>query len=63
MTSMTRPARRQRRWLRLRIRWTLAGLLIDTENYRTRATTDRVVLIDDDEIRLTEWMTTHLRLS
>ena len=44
------------------LRRTLAGLLIDTENYRTRLT-DRVVLIDDDEIRLTEWMTTHLRLS
>lgn len=35
------------------LRRTLAGLLFDTENYRTRLT-DRVVLIDDDEIRLTE---------
>lgn len=44
------------------LRRTLAGLLLDTEHYRTRWT-DRVVLINDDELRLTEWMSTHLRLS
>ena len=31
---------------------TLAGLLLDTEHHRTRRT-DRVVLIDEDETRLT----------
>ena len=44
------------------LRRTLAGLLLDTESYQTRRT-DRVVLVDDDEIRLTAWMHTHLRLS
>lgn len=44
------------------LRRTLAGLLLDEERYRTRWT-DRVVLVDDDEIRLTEWMITHLRVS
>ncbi|GAA1221402.1 GIY-YIG nuclease family protein [Pseudonocardia alaniniphila] len=44
------------------LRRTLAGLLIDDERYRTRWT-DRVVLVDDDEVRLTEWMITHLRVS
>lgn len=44
------------------LRRTLAGLLLDTEGYRTRRT-DRVVLVDDDEIRLTAWMHTHLRVS
>ncbi|WP_257899130.1 GIY-YIG nuclease family protein [Rhodococcus qingshengii] len=39
------------------LRRTLAGLLLDTEHYRTRRT-DRVVLIDEDEIRLTSWMHT-----
>jgi hypothetical protein len=38
------------------LRRTLAGLLLDDERLRTRWT-DRVVLVDDDEIRLTEWMT------
>ncbi|WP_458682464.1 GIY-YIG nuclease family protein [Prescottella equi] len=44
------------------LRRTLAGLLLATEGYRTRRT-DRVVLIDEDEIRLTAWMHTHLRVS
>lgn len=44
------------------LRRTLAGLLLDTEHYRTRRT-DRVVLVADDEIRLTAWMHAHLRLS
>jgi hypothetical protein len=43
------------------LRGTLAGLLLDEEHLRTRWT-DRVVLVDD-EIRLTEWMTTNLRVS
>jgi hypothetical protein len=44
------------------LRRTLAGLLLDDEQYRTRWT-DRVVLIDDDETRLTDWMTKHLHVS
>jgi hypothetical protein len=44
------------------LRRTLAGLLLDTEHYRTRRT-DRVVLVDEDEARLTAWMHTHLQLS
>lgn len=44
------------------LRRTLAGLLLDDERYRTRWT-DRVVLVDDDENRLTDWMTRHLRVS
>jgi hypothetical protein len=44
------------------LRRTLAGLLLDDERYRTRWT-DRVVLVDDDETRLTHWMTTHLHVS
>lgn len=44
------------------LRRTLAGLLLDGEDYRTRWT-DRVVLIDDDERRLTEWMTENLWVS
>lgn len=44
------------------LRRTLAGLLLDDEGYRTRWT-DRVVLVDDDEARLTAWMTTNLRVS
>lgn len=44
------------------LRRTLAGLLMESQGYRTRRT-DRVVLIDSDEIRLTAWMDTHLRLS
>jgi GIY-YIG catalytic domain len=44
------------------LRRTLAGLLLDEKGFRTRRT-DRVVLVDDDEIRLTDWMTTNLRVS
>ncbi len=44
------------------LRRTLVGLLLDEEGYRTRWT-DRVVLVDEDEGRLTEWMTTNLRVS
>ena len=44
------------------LRRTLAGLLMKTENYRTRFT-DRVVLVEEDERRLTEWMEVNLRLS
>jgi hypothetical protein len=44
------------------LRRTLAGLLLDGERFRTRWT-DRVVLVDDDEVRLTDWMTTNLRVS
>ncbi len=44
------------------LRRTLAGLLLDDERYRTRWT-DRVVLVDGDEARLTAWMVTHLHVS
>ncbi|MYW71650.1 GIY-YIG nuclease family protein [Pseudonocardia sp. SID8383] len=44
------------------LRRTLAGLLLDEQEYRTRWT-DRVVLVDDDEARLTEWMAENLRVS
>lgn len=44
------------------LRRTLAGLLLDDEQYRTRWT-DRVVLVDDDERRLTDWMVKHLHVS
>jgi hypothetical protein len=44
------------------LRRTLAGLLLDAEGYRTRWT-DRVVLVDEDEGRLTAWMTERLRVS
>ncbi|WFG43122.1 GIY-YIG nuclease family protein [Pseudonocardia alni] len=44
------------------LRRTLAGLLLDEQDYRTRWT-DRVVLVDDDEDRLTEWMASKLRVS
>jgi hypothetical protein len=43
------------------LRRTLAGLLL-SEGYRT-TWTDRVVLIPDDEKRLTAWMYEHLRLT
>jgi hypothetical protein len=41
---------------------TLAGLLFDEQGYRTRWT-NRVVLVDEDEVRLTQWMDTNLRVS
>lgn len=44
------------------LRRTLAGLLLDEEQYRTRWT-DRVVLVDDDETRLTDWMVRRLHVS
>lgn len=44
------------------LRRTLAGLLLTEHGYRTERT-DRVVLINEDEARLTDWMHTHLRLS
>lgn len=44
------------------LRRTLAGLLLHEQNYRTERT-DRVVLVPEDEARLTAWMHTHLRLS
>lgn len=43
------------------LRRTLAGLLV-SEGYRT-TWTDRVVLIPEDEARLTAWMHGHLRLT
>jgi hypothetical protein len=43
------------------LRRTLAGLLV-SEGYRT-TWTDRVVLVAEDEARLTAWMYTHLRLT
>ena len=43
------------------LRRTLAGLL-PAEGYRT-TWTDRVVLVHEDEARLTAWMYTHLRLT
>ncbi|MEV0002917.1 GIY-YIG nuclease family protein [Micromonospora sp. NPDC050980] len=43
------------------LRRTLAGLLVP-EGYRT-TWTDRVVLIPEDETRLTAWMHEHLRLT
>lgn len=44
------------------LRRTLAGLLLDEQGYRTRWT-DRVVLVDEDEARLTDWMGANLRVS
>ncbi|MFG1636235.1 GIY-YIG nuclease family protein [Pseudonocardia alni] len=43
------------------LRRTLAGLLLDEQEYRTRWS-DRVVLVDDDEARLTQWMSENLRV-
>lgn len=44
------------------LRRTLAGLLLGDEGFRTRWT-DRVVLVDEDEVRLTLWMAENLRVS
>ncbi|MBB0995421.1 GIY-YIG nuclease family protein [Dietzia sp. SLG510A3-3B2-2] len=44
------------------LRRTLAGLLITEHGYRTKRT-DRVVLIAQDEARLTDWMHIHLQLT
>ena len=43
------------------LRRTLAGLLV-SEGYRT-TWTDRIVLVPEDETRLTAWMHEHLRLT
>lgn len=44
------------------LRRTLAGLLLAEHGYRTERT-DRVVLIAQDEARLTDWMHTHCHLT
>jgi hypothetical protein len=44
------------------LRRTLAGLLLDRESLRT-VWTDRVVLVNADEHRLTSWMEENLRLT
>lgn len=44
------------------LRRTLAGLLLNEQGYRT-VWTDRVVLVPEDEVRLTAWMVEHLRLT
>lgn len=44
------------------LRRTLAGLLMDEQGFRTRWT-DRVILIDHDELRLTAWMRHQLLLT
>lgn len=44
------------------LRRTLAGLLLAEHGYRTERT-DRVVLIAQDEARLTDWMHIHLHLT
>jgi hypothetical protein len=44
------------------LRRTLAGFLLNDKQYRTRWT-DRVVLVDDDERRLTAWMVEHLHVT
>jgi hypothetical protein len=45
------------------LRRSLAGLLLDVEGLRTRWTKTRVVLVADDERRLTTWIRTHLSVS
>lgn len=45
------------------LRRTLVALLMPSEGYTTRWTTDRVVPIDADEARLSEWMRAHLRIT
>ena len=45
------------------LRRALAALLMRSEGYTTRWTTDRVVPIDADEARLSEWMRQHLRVT
>jgi hypothetical protein len=44
------------------LRRTLAGFLLDDEQFRTRWT-DRVVLVGDDEQRPTAWMVEHLHVT
>jgi hypothetical protein len=45
------------------LRRALVALLMSSEGYRTRWTTDRVVPVDADEARLSEWMRAHLRVT
>ena len=45
------------------LRRSLAALLLDSERLQTRWTTTRVVLVRDDERRLTAWMRGHLLLT
>jgi hypothetical protein len=45
------------------LRRTLAGLLMPAEGYRTTWKNDAVVLLPDDEARLTAWMRRELRLT
>lgn len=45
------------------LRRSLAALLADTEHLRTRWTSTRVVLVSDDEQRLTAWMRDTLQLT
>jgi hypothetical protein len=45
------------------LRRALVALLMASEGYTTRWTTDRVVPIDADEDRLTAWMREHLRVT
>ncbi|MFC7660122.1 GIY-YIG nuclease family protein [Pseudonocardia benzenivorans] len=51
-----------RRSGRSTLRRTLAGLVLDEQGYRA-CWTDRIVLIDPDETRLTEWLGANLRVS
>jgi hypothetical protein len=45
------------------LRRALVALLMPSEGYRTRWATDRVVPVDADEARLSEWMRAHLRVT
>ncbi len=45
------------------LRRALVALLMASESYRTRWTTDRVVPVEADEARLSEWMRAHLRVT
>jgi len=45
------------------LRRSLAALLMDEEGLRTRWTTTRVVLVPEDERRLTDWIRTRLRVT
>ncbi|TYP88546.1 GIY-YIG nuclease family protein [Blastococcus xanthinilyticus] len=45
------------------LRRALVALLMPSEGYTTRWTTDRVVPVDADELRVSEWMQAHLRVT
>lgn len=45
------------------LRRALVALLMPSEGYATRWTTDRVAPVDADETRLSEWMRAHLRVT